>query len=1042
MPALLFFLSILSIFLISALPHSPSNLAEQQELLLSFKAAVSINGNSLADWTPLHPFCNWSGVICHSSSHSVRAINLTQMSLYGTISPALGNLSSLRSLDLSNNYLTGIIPPQLGQLPNLRILWLHHNKLQGTISPALCARRSLYDLELSYNQLHGCIPSELSLLTSLNILYLGGNNLTGNIPPSFKNLSTLVQLDLSDNKLSGSIPPELGMLTNLEQLYLYNNNLSGTIPGSLTNLRKLNRLSLNRNRLSGHIPWEIGTRLSNLEHLSLWGNQLSGSIPNSLGNCSRLKLLALERNQLGGTVPMELGKLNLLTILYLHTNQLVSGSTNKLAFLTALTNCSRLQLIEMSYNHLTGILPPSIGQLSSNLNYLGLQGNLISGSIPQHIVNLTNLAFLDLSNNLFSGNIPSGIKRFRELEELYLNRNRLEGSIPSEIGQMQHLGLLNVSDNQLSGKIPHSLCNSQQLRRLFLHHNKLSGKIPVSLEGCQKLELLDLSHNKLVGRIPGEVIASLKNLQFYLNLSWNSLQGSLPQEMSKIVMAQAIDISGNKLTGIIPISIGDCTALEHLNLSHNAFEGSVPRSLSKLKYLQEIDLSYHNLSGQISEAGLFPNRTVVTLFMGNPALCDPKNYSLSPCQNQHQGKNFLLIKIVLPVAGTIAFVLSFFIIVMLWRHKFSRKLVSPSSFMFQKLGYQKFSYQDLVIATSGFDESNLLGVGNFGSVYKGILKDGKIVAIKVLNLQNEEADKTFNLEYKLLRRIRHRNLVKIISAFFYPGFKGLVLQFASNGSLEKHLHSGRDGEGICTMGLSVYLSIALDVAHAMEYLHHDCPLQIVHCDLKPSNVLLDANMTALVTDFGISRLTTTNSVDSLSTTTFALKGSIGYIAPEYGLGANISTKGDVYSYGMLILEMITRKRPSDDMFVGNLNLQKWVRLSFPDRLADIVDSELLKDVNENMEDSRCLLYFIHVALLCTAESPRERPSIRDVAKALESLKTSLMGGAAASNLTATISELLDNTNPQEQLLPATILETLDNTNPTGTLSSDSQSSTV
>lgn len=134
---------------------------------------------------------------------------------------------------------------------------------------------------------------------------------------------------------------------------------------------------------------------------------------------------------------------------------------------------------------------------------------------------------------------------------------------------------------------------------------------------------------------------------------------------------------------------------------------------------------------------------------------------------------------------------------------------------------------------------------------------------------------------------------------------------------------------------------------------------------------------------------------------------------EYGLGGSASIKGDVYSYGILILEMVTRKRPSDDMFVGDMSLQKWVRSAFPNRLAEIVDTGLLRDVNENMEDNKCLISFIHVGLLCTNESPRERPSIRDVANALQNLKTSLMGGAAASNLTFTISELLENTNPTE-----------------------------
>ncbi|XP_057826088.2 probable LRR receptor-like serine/threonine-protein kinase At3g47570 [Cryptomeria japonica] len=1025
MAALLLIISVLSIFLIPALPHSVGNFShqhQQQELLLRFKATVSRNGTSLPDWTPRHSFCNWSGVICHSSSHSVRAIDLTQMGLDGTISPVLGNLSSLRYLVLAGNYLTGTIPSQLGQLRNLWMLRLDNNQLQGTVPPGLSACRSLYYLALSYNQLHGSIPPELSLLKSLKYLYIGANSLTGMIPSSFKNLSTLVLMNLAENNLSGTIPPELGMLTNLQTLYLFENNLRGTIPGSLTNLSNLNDLSLSDNQIIGQIPWDIGTKLSNLEYLGLWGNQLSGNIPNSLGNCSHLEVLILSINRLSGTVPKELGMLNLLTQLDLYSNQLVSDSSKTLAFLTALTNCSHLQEIVVSYNNFKGILPPSIGQLSSNLNYLGLQFNMINGSIPQQIVNLTSLTFLALYDNLFSGNIPSGIKRLQKLERLFLGGNKLEGSIPSDIGQMQHLGLLNLSHNQLSGKIPDSLCNSQQLRRLLLYHNKLSGKIPVSMQGCQKLELLDLSHNKLEGRIPGEVIARLKNLQFYLNLSGNSLKGSLPQEMSKIVMAQAIDISGNQLTGLIPDSIGDCSALERPNLSHNAFVGPIPHSLSKLKNLEEIDLSFNNLSGQIPPGGLFRNRSVVVLFMGNPGVCGPKNYSLLPCPIPTHETHSLLKKVVLLVAGIIAFLLICFGLVMLWRHKLSKRLVRPSNLIFRRLGYPKFSYQDLVISTSGFDESNLLGVGNFGSVYKGILRDGRIIAMKILNFTNEEALKSFKRECKLLGRIRHRNLIRIISAFSYPDLKGLVLQFACNGSLEKHLHPDRDDEHFCKLGLSECLSIATDVAHGMEYLHHDCPLQIVHCDLKPSNVLLDADMTALVTDFGISRLTSTNSVDSLSTTTFALKGSIGYIAPEYGLGGSVSTKGDVYSYGILILEMVTRKRPNDDMFVGDLNLQKWVRLAFPDRLTDIIDSELLNEVNENMEDDRCLLSFIHIGLLCTAESPSERPSIRDVAKTLGSLKPSSMGGAASSMLTATISELLK-------------------TNPTGTLAPDSQSST-
>ncbi|XP_059076964.1 probable LRR receptor-like serine/threonine-protein kinase At3g47570 [Cryptomeria japonica] len=283
---------------------------------------------------------------------------------------------------------------------------LDHNQLQGTILPTLSACRSLYYLALSYNQLHGSVPPEFSLLTSLKYLHLGVNSVTSTIPPSFGNLSAFVQLDLSENELSG------------------------TIPNSLANFSKLKVLDLSENQISGNIPWEIGTKLSNLVILSLWGNQLRGNIPNSLGNCSLLQELFLPINRLSGTVPMELAKLNLLTKLYLHTNQLVSDSSNTLAFLTALTNCSHLQEIDMANNTLIGVLPLSIGQLSSNLYELNLPDNMISGSIPQQIVNLTNLTYLNLGTNLFSGNIPSRINRFHVLEELYLYRNNLEGAIP------------------------------------------------------------------------------------------------------------------------------------------------------------------------------------------------------------------------------------------------------------------------------------------------------------------------------------------------------------------------------------------------------------------------------------------------------------------------------------------------------------------------------------------------------------------------------------------------------------------------------------
>ncbi|KAH9318962.1 hypothetical protein KI387_020731, partial [Taxus chinensis] len=594
---------------------------------------------------------------------------------------------------------------------------------------------------------------------------------------------------------------------------------------------------------------------------------------------------------------------------------------------------------------------------------------------------------------------------------------------------MQRLGLLDVSHNKLSGRIPDSLGSLQQLRRIFLHHNYFSGEIPAGLSACPNIELLDLSHNELRGNIPGKVMASLVNIQFYLNLSWNFLQGPIPVEISKIVSAQAIDISGNRLHGEIPSVLANCVALENLNLSNNALTGLIPDAISKLQNLESVDLSsnflsgaipmsleqlkairyinlgFNNLTGIIPEQGLFPNKSVISLLMGNPGLCGPQKYLLPACQKQGQGKLSLLQKLILSAASVTAFVLCSLILGIMWRRKFLRQHFDLSSILSRRLGYPKFTYQDLFIATNGFNESNLLGVGNFGSVYKGVLRDAKIVAIKVLSSPNEEGQKSFKAECKVLGRIRHRNLIRVISACSYLNFKGLVLQFASNGSLEKYLYpDGIQEEDVCRLGLSESLNIAIDVAHGMEYLHYDSPVQVVHCDLKPSNVLLDANMVALVTDFGISRFTSsTNSMDSLSTT-FSVRGSIGYIAPEYGLSGRVSIKGDVYSYGILLLEMVTRKRPTEAMFVGDLNLQKWVSSAFPNRLMDIVDGRLWRSLN--MDENRCLISFIHVGLLCTNESPHERPTMRDVGRALENLRSSLMGRATSTSaLTTTLSNL-------------------------------------
>eukprot|EP01018_Ginkgo_biloba_P008532 Gb_21970 [translate_table: standard] len=747
--------------------------------------------------------------------------------------------------------------------------------------------------------------------------------LQGSISPLLANLSFLKFLDVSNNKLNGHIPPQLGSLYRLRVLQLDSNQLQGLIPTTLGGCSSLSNLSVTNNNLSKNIPIELGL-LKNLKYLWLGENEL--------------------------TVPIEIGNLLYLERLYLQRNQLVSHPGNiNLPILTALTNCSRLQEINLHHNELIGVLPHSIGLLSSNLSVLSLASNHIEGKIPQQIGNLTNLTYLNLSENFFSGTIPSDLKRLQKLERLFLRNNKLDGGIPSEIGKLKYLGLLDLGQNMLSGSIPDSLERLSQLRRLFLDRNQLSGNIPASLGNCRILELLDLSDNRFTGTIPPEV-AGLPNLQFYLNLSNNALQGGIPPEIGKMEM--------------VPLaSYGSCKTWISL---------------------------YNNMTGEVPEGGIFANLDSAS-FIGNPGFCGPWKYSLSPCPTLKRHRNRNHEGVIIPVIIISAFIMCCSLLGFLWRCVLPRQKLNLSKAIAIRLGHPRISYQELVNATNGFSESNLLGIGSFGSVYKGILGDGSVAAVKVLNLQNEAAHKSFVTECRVLGRVRHRNLVRIKTSFSDLSFKALVLQFMSNGSLEKHLyphdhhHAGAEESSDigdeCELSLRKRVDIAIDIAHGMAYLHHHCFVQVVHCDLKPSNILLDNNMIAHVSDFGIAHLTFAGSADSI-TSTIALKGSVGYITPEYGMGRRVSTKGDVYSYGIVLLEMLTRRKPTHSMPT--------------EEGVDILQYD--KKIFD------CVLQLTRLGLLCTKESPRERPTMMDVVGILESIRRMYFELAPrASRLTSTIS---------------------------------------
>ncbi|XVF78751.1 hypothetical protein PTKIN_Ptkin14bG0161000 [Pterospermum kingtungense] len=296
--------------------------------------------------------------------------------------------------------------------------------------------------------------------------------------------------------------------------------------------------------------------------------------------------------------------------------------------------------------------------------------------------------------------------------------------------------------------------------------------------------------------------------------------------------------------------------------------------------------------------------------------------------------------------------------------------------------WRRLSHAELLQATDGFGEHNMLGSGSFGCVYKGRLTDGTDVAIKVFNLQLEGAFRSFDIECEMMSKILHRNVVKIVTCCSNVDFKALVLDFMPNGSLEKWLHSQDH-----FLDIIHRIDIMIDVASALEYLHLGHPAPIVHCDIKASNILLDEDMIAHVADFGISKLLGESDL-MIQTLTLA---TIGYKAPEFGSAGIVSIKCDVYSYGILLIETFTRKKPTDGLFNEAMTMRHWMRRSLSKGMIDIADGDLLRTEDEYfIVKANCISSIMELALECSSELPEERKDMKDVVGTLKKIKQNFL----------------------------------------------------
>ncbi|WVZ79469.1 hypothetical protein U9M48_027043 [Paspalum notatum var. saurae] len=983
---------------------------------LTFLSRIHLPNNQLSGQLPAEigqlnrlqylnlSFNNLSGMIPNtlSSCFRLQIVDLDSNSLGGSIPEGLGTLSSLSGLSFVGNTLRGSIPITLGSSSSLVSVDLTNNSLTGPIPPLLANSSSLQELYLTNNQLSGEIPVALFNSTSLQILALGLNRFVGSIP-TFTNTDSPLQylilqnhtihfrkfffpviLFLGDNKFHGSIPLSIGEIPNLQQLDMSYNILSGTVPASIFNISALVYLGMGMNNLTGEIPYSIGHTLPNIQISIMQENQFRGQIPTSLANTTNLQVVNLRYNAFHGIIP-HFGSLPNLIELNLGMNQLEAGDW-------------QLVRLYLDGNNIQGILPRSIVGLSKSLELLFLAANKISGTIPQEIVRFTNLKLLRMEQNLLTGNLPSSLGNLQ---------NIISQRIPEQTFRR------NSTINQSSA--------FQLRRRVDLR----PGKPEVGGRGVAVRSPLESPRG---GRREGHgKIFTLSSLSNALDLSHNQLSGKIPLEISGLINLGTLIISNNELSGHIPSTLGECVHLESLHMEKNLLEGTIPESFANLRGITVMDISQNNLSGEIPEffenftgikllnlsfnnlegqvptGGIFQNASEV-FFQGNKKLCVSSPLLQLPLCNSkasRERKSLNILKVLGPISLSLVLLSCFTIVLLIKKRKNVKEATHPPC---KEL--KKFSYADLVKATNGFSLANLVGSGKYGSVYKCRFEHEEyIVAVKVFKLDQLGAPRSFLTECEALRNTRHHNLVRVITAcstFDASGlqFKALILEYMPNGSLESWLYPKLEHGLRSPLSLGSRITIAIDIASALDYLHNHCVPPMVHCDLKPSNILLDDDMGARLADFGLAKFIhgTSNSCHNSSTSLLGPRGSIGYIAPgkyfslkEYGLGSKLSREGDVYSYGIVILEMMTGRRPTDEMFTDGLNIHKFVEKAFSQNTSELLDACIASSFEDGEAGNNldlknhelsgvkgCIMHLVKLGLSCSVETPKDRPTMQNV----------------------------------------------------------------
>ncbi|XP_045827840.1 LRR receptor-like serine/threonine-protein kinase RGI3 [Trifolium pratense] len=838
---------------------------------------------------------------------------------------------NLQSLNLQGSSL----PSNFQPLKSLKVLIFSSTNITGRIPKQIGDYQELVFIDLSENSLFGEIPEEICRLSKLQNLALHTNSLEGNIPFNIGNLSSLVNLTLFDNKFSGEIPKSIGSLSKLQVIRAGgNSNLKGELPSEIGNCTDLVMLGLAETSISGSIPSSIGM-LKKLQTIAIYTTQLSGSIPEEIGNCSELQNLYLYQNSISGPIPRQIGELNKLQSLLLWQNNMVGAIPEELG------NCRDLSEIDLSENLLTGSIPVSFGKLS-NLKGLQLSVNQLSGTIPPEISNCSSLTQLEVDNNAISGEIPSVIGNLRSLKLFYAWKNKVTGKIPNSLSECKDLQSLDLSYNNLTGSIPKQLFVLKNLTQLMLLSNDLEGFIPTDIGNCTSLNRLRLNQNRLVGNIPSE-IANLKSLNF-------------------------LDLNNNHLVGEIPPTLSRCQNLEFIDLSHNKLSGNLD-ALSSLHNLVSLNVSFNEFSGELPNTTLFRKLPLSDL-TGNKGLHISEGVvtpAIRTRAKSHVRFDMEIILLILLSIILVLILLTFYVLVRdhIAEEAFWRNFKASNIPLYQ--GMFGFSIDKVV---KNFKASNIIDITSSGILYKITIPNGNILAVKKMWPDSG----ALSSEIQILSSMKHKNIIKILG---WRPYKNRMLQFYEYfPSLSSLLHGSEKGK----LDWDTRFEVILGLAQALAYLHHDCVPSIFHGDVKATSLLLGPGYHPYLADFGLARIASEKDDDAKSNPVQRPRytaSSHGYTDPELDSMQKINEKTDVYSFGVILLEVLTGRQPLDPTLPGGVHLVQWVKnhLSSKGNPLEILDSKLREKTE--LTSMHEILQTLAVSILCVGGKACERPTMKD-----------------------------------------------------------------